>query len=152
MLMPGLGFLMLYSNNQAIKVLVAVYILMLYSNNKAINPLSAMVAIWHHIIVSFQVFGTERVHWNFGYFRWNGSVRGSLGQRVSFDWWMLAEWAVRDKQPILPTSTNPCITRAARTQGVSGSLYSWPISIFNVLHSKFSVSAILWQITIFRCW
>jgi hypothetical protein len=29
-----------------------------------INPLSAMAAIWHHIIVSFQVLGTERVHWN----------------------------------------------------------------------------------------
>jgi hypothetical protein len=23
----------------------------------------------------------------------------SLGQRVSFDWWMLAEWAARDEQP-----------------------------------------------------
>jgi hypothetical protein len=30
----------------------------------SINPLSAIVAIWRHIIVSFQVFGTERVHWN----------------------------------------------------------------------------------------
>jgi hypothetical protein len=39
--------------------------------------------------------------------------RGSLGQRVSFYWWMSAEWAARDEQPILPTSTNPCITRAA---------------------------------------
>ena len=29
-----------------------------------ISPLSAMVARWHHIIVSFKVFGTERVHWN----------------------------------------------------------------------------------------
>jgi hypothetical protein len=28
------------------------------------NPLSAMVAIWHHIIVSFHVFGTGRVQWN----------------------------------------------------------------------------------------
>jgi hypothetical protein len=28
------------------------------------NPLSAMVAIWRHIIVSFQVIGTERVGWN----------------------------------------------------------------------------------------
>ena len=28
------------------------------------NPVSAMVAIWHHIIVSFQVLVTERVHWN----------------------------------------------------------------------------------------
>ena len=27
-------------------------------------PLSAMVAIWHHIIVSFSVFVTERVHLN----------------------------------------------------------------------------------------
>ena len=24
-----------------------------------VNPLSAMVAIWHHIIVTFQVFGTS---------------------------------------------------------------------------------------------
>jgi hypothetical protein len=30
-----------------------------------INPLSAMVAIWRHILVSFQVFGTEKkLHWN----------------------------------------------------------------------------------------
>jgi hypothetical protein len=38
---------------------------------------------------------------------------------VSFDWWKLAEWAARDEQPILPTSTNPCITRAAGTKGVN---------------------------------
>ena len=31
---------------------------------RRLNPLSAMVAIWHHIIVSYQVFCTERVHWN----------------------------------------------------------------------------------------
>jgi hypothetical protein len=37
---------------------------------------------------------------------------------------MSAEWAARDKQPILPTSTNPCITRAAGTQGVK-----WAYSI-----------------------
>ena len=29
-----------------------------------INPLSAMVAIWHNIIVSFKVLGTERIHCN----------------------------------------------------------------------------------------
>jgi hypothetical protein len=45
-------------------------------------------------------------------------VKRSLGQRVSFYWWMSAEWAARDEQPILPTSTNPCIPRAAATQGV----------------------------------
>jgi hypothetical protein len=31
---------------------------------------------------------------------------------------MWAEWAARDEQPILLTSTNPCITRGAGTQGV----------------------------------
>jgi hypothetical protein len=31
---------------------------------------------------------------------------------------MSAEWAARDEQPILSISTNPCITRAAGTQGV----------------------------------
>ena len=36
----------------------------LYVKN-IINPLSAMVAIWHRIIVSFKEFGTERVHLNF---------------------------------------------------------------------------------------
>jgi hypothetical protein len=30
---------------------------------------------------------------------------------------MLAEWAARDEQSILPTSTNPCIVRAAGTRG-----------------------------------
>jgi hypothetical protein len=34
---------------------------------------------------------------------------------------MLAAWAARDEQPILPTSTNPCITRAAGTQGINPS-------------------------------
>ena len=29
-----------------------------------INPVSAMVAIWCHIIVSFQVCATEMVRWN----------------------------------------------------------------------------------------
>ena len=38
---------------------------------------------------------------------------------MSSDWWMSAEWAARDEQPILPTSTNPVITRAAGTQGVN---------------------------------
>ena len=32
------------------------------SVHPSVNPLSAMVAIWHHIIVSDEVFGTERVH------------------------------------------------------------------------------------------
>jgi hypothetical protein len=54
-----------------------------------------------------------------GYPGWKASVRGSLWQRMSFDWCMLAEWAARDEQPILLTSTNPCITRAAGTQGVN---------------------------------
>jgi hypothetical protein len=27
-----------------------------------INPLSAVVAIWRHIVASFNVFATERVH------------------------------------------------------------------------------------------
>jgi hypothetical protein len=43
-------------------------------------------------------------------------VRGYLGQRFFFDWWMSTERAARDKQPILPTSTNPCIPRAAGIQ------------------------------------
>jgi hypothetical protein len=51
-------------------------------------------------------------------------VRGSLGQKASIDWWMSAEWAARDEQPILPTSTNPCIKRAAGTQGVNGKIPS----------------------------
>jgi hypothetical protein len=34
------------------------------ANHTNFNPLSAMVTIWHHIIVSFKVFGTERVHLN----------------------------------------------------------------------------------------
>ena len=32
---------------------------------------------------------------------------------------MSAEWAVRDEQPILPTSTNPCIPREAGSQRVN---------------------------------
>ena len=43
-----------------------------------------------------------------------------MWQRVPFDWWMSAEWAVKDEQPILPTTTNPCITSAAGNQGVNG--------------------------------
>jgi hypothetical protein len=45
---------------------------------------------------------------------------GSMWKRVTFDRWMLAEWAARDEQPILLTSSNPCITRAVGTQRVSG--------------------------------
>ena len=37
--------------------------------------------------------------------------------KMSFDWWMSAEWAARDEQPILLASTNPCITTAAWTAG-----------------------------------
>jgi hypothetical protein len=40
-----------------------------------INPVSAVVAIWHHIIVSFNALGTERVHWNLDITGWNASVR-----------------------------------------------------------------------------
>ena len=42
-----------------------------------------------------------------------------LWQKVSFDWWMSAEWAARDEDPILSSSTNPCIPRAGGTQGVN---------------------------------
>jgi hypothetical protein len=42
-----------------------------------------------------------------------------MWERMSFDWWMSAKWAMRDEQPILPTSTNICITGAAGTQGVN---------------------------------
>ena len=38
---------------------------------------------------------------------------------MSFDWWVLAKWAARDEQLILPTSTNPWITTAAGTQRVN---------------------------------
>jgi hypothetical protein len=41
-----------------------------------------------------------------------------VAMSVSFDWWMSAEWAARPLQPILPTSTNYCIIRAAGTKGV----------------------------------
>jgi hypothetical protein len=37
---------------------------------------------------------------------------------MSSGWWISVEWAEMDDQPILPTSTNPCITRADGTQGV----------------------------------
>jgi hypothetical protein len=43
-----------------------------------------------------------------------GSERFTVA-RVSFDWWMLAKWAVRDEQPIYKTSTNPYIPRVAGT-------------------------------------
>jgi hypothetical protein len=46
-------------------------------------------------------------------------VRGSMWQRMSSYWWMSAELAARDEHPILPTSTNYCITRAAGTLGVN---------------------------------
>jgi hypothetical protein len=86
----------------------------------AINPLSGMVAIWRHIIVDIQVFGTERLHCNLNFVFGHMVLIGSLWQRVSFYWWMSAEWAARDEQPILPTFTNPCIPREAGTQAVKG--------------------------------
>ena len=42
-----------------------------------------------------------------------GSCETFTMAKMSFDWWMSAEWAARDDQPILPIPTNPCITRAA---------------------------------------
>ena len=32
---------------------------------------------------------------------------------------MSVEWVVRDEQPILPTSTNACVTESAATQRVN---------------------------------
>ena len=86
-----------------------------------INPLSDMVTIEHHIIVSFKIWYRKGLL-ELGSAGWNVSVRGSLGQIMSFEWWMSAEWAVMDKHPILPTSTNPWITKAVGTQGVK---YDW---------------------------
>ena len=43
--------------------------------------------------------------------------------KMYFDWWMSAEWAARDEQPIVPTSTNPCITGAAGTQRDNGLIH-----------------------------
>jgi hypothetical protein len=46
------------------------------------NPLSAMVAIWNHIIVSFQVL-TQKGSLELWYFGWNASVRGfTVGKSV----------------------------------------------------------------------
>jgi hypothetical protein len=64
----------------------------------------------------FYIFRSESVNLSFDIM--GAAVRGSLWKRVSFDWWMLAEWSVIDEQPILLTYTNACITRAGGTQGV----------------------------------
>jgi hypothetical protein len=55
------------------------------------NPLSAIVAIWCHIIVSLQVSCTESVHWNLDITGRNASVTGSLGQRSVF-WLVDVGW------------------------------------------------------------
>jgi hypothetical protein len=53
---------------------------------------------------------------------------------VSFDWWMSAEWAARDEQPILPTSTNLCITRAAGPQRIEFQLGLLSCAVEDVKH------------------
>ena len=63
-------------------------------------------------------------------------MRGSLEQRLSSDWCMLAEWAAREEQHILPTSTNPCITRAAGTQGVN---YYYNVIVITVMGDEWHV-------------
>jgi hypothetical protein len=39
---------------------------------------------------------------------------------------MSAKWAARDEQPILPTSTNPCIPREAGNQRVNSVILDQP--------------------------
>ena len=53
-------------NNKKLSFVLQCHCFAWYNTSKCpvLNPLSALVVIWHHIIVSFQVFGTERVHWN----------------------------------------------------------------------------------------
>ena len=43
------------------------------------------------------------------------------GKNVYFNGRMYDVWAAKNKQPIHPTSTDPCITRAADTHGVKKS-------------------------------
>ena len=88
------------------------------------NPLSAMGDFRHHIIVIFTCLGVKElisalIYW----------VKCS-SERFTFDWWISAVWATSDKQPILPASTNSCITRVAGTQGVKA-LY--PINPFSAM-------------------
>jgi hypothetical protein len=50
------------------------------AGTQRVNPLSAMVAIWHHIIVSLQVLAQKGFIEMLIYLR--KCIRGSLGQRV----------------------------------------------------------------------
>jgi hypothetical protein len=78
-----------------------------------------MVAIWRHIIVSFQVFGTERVHWNLDFLgeahqwevHWGKECLSIGGCRLN---------GLRGtSSPFCRHQTNPCIPRAAGTQRVN---------------------------------
>ena len=67
-----------------------------------------MVAIWHHIINSFNVLAQK------GYSQtcisWvKGSSERLTGVKMSFHGWMSDIWAARDEQPIRPTTTHPCM-------------------------------------------
>ena len=57
-----------------------------------------------------------------------------MAKILFFDWWMSAEWAVRDEQPILPISTaatvGAIITEAAAT------LAAWGYDFHHVTASK----------------
>ena len=51
------------------------------------------------------------------------------------------EWAARDEQPILPTSSNPCITRAAGTQGVN--IVHTLIEYHDLMHLNFKSNHVI---------
>ena len=82
-----------------------------------VNHLIAMVTIWHHIIVSLIVL-TQKGFIGMLMYGLNVAVRVSLRWKMSFDGWMLDVWAVMNEQSIRPTSTYPCITKTACTEGV----------------------------------
>jgi hypothetical protein len=72
----------------------------------------------YHIMVTFVYYRVKGL--TCGLISWvKCSFERLTVEKNVFVWWMSAELAASDEQPILPTSTNPCITRADGTQGVS---------------------------------
>jgi hypothetical protein len=78
-------------------------------------PLSAMVTIWYHIIVRFNVLATKRFIGT-----WISGLK-CISERliVATSVFLIGGCRLNGLRGILLTFTNPCITRAAGTQGVN---------------------------------
>ena len=64
---------------------------------------------------------------------------------------MLDIWAASDEQPISLTSTHPCITRAAGTQGVNKVIMFMRLSFLSLMRNQYILMEIVFLHMIHIC-